>query len=131
MPDEVALELTVPPGFDSAEEFRQQLITALEVREDQAEKEARAKGGGFLGRTKVLSQKATARPPPFEPRQNLNPRVAARDKWKRIEVLARLSEFLTDYREAWCARRAGQLDAIFPQGTYLMRVLHGAPCVMA
>jgi REP element-mobilizing transposase RayT len=131
MPDEVELELTVPPGFDSAEEFRNHLIAALEVREEQATREAHAAGLGFLGRTKVLSQKPTVRPPPLEPRQSLNPRVAARDKWKRIEVLARLSEFLTDYREAWCARRAGKLDALFPEGTYLMRVLHGAPCVMA
>ena len=131
MPEEVELGLTVPPGFDSAEAFRDQLVAALEVREEQAEKDASVKRLGFLGRTKVLSQKTTTRPLPFEPRQNLNPRVAARDKWKRIEVLATLSEFLADYRQAWSARRAGQLDAIFPHGTYLMRVLHGAPCALA
>ena len=131
MPEEVELELTVPPGFESAEEFREPLIAALEVREEQAARDASARGIGFLGRAKILGQKATGRPAPFEPRRNLNPRVAARDKWKRVEVLARLSEFLSEYREAWSARRAGQLDAIFPHGTYLMRVLHGAPCAPA
>jgi REP element-mobilizing transposase RayT len=131
MPERIELELTVPPGFDSAEEFREQLVAALELREEQAARDAAARGTGFLGRARVLSQKVTSRPPPFEPRRKLNPRVAARDKWKRVEALARLSEFLADYREAWCARRAGQLDAVFPHGTYLMRVLHGAPCVAA
>ena len=131
MPEEVELELTVPPGFDSAEEFRDQLVAALELREEQAAKDAAARGSDLLGSAGVLRQKATTRPPPCEPRRNLNPRVAARDKWKRVEVLARLSEFLTEYREAWCARRAGQLDAVFPHGTYMMRVLHGAPCAGA
>jgi REP element-mobilizing transposase RayT len=129
MPDQVELELTVPPGFDSAEEFREQLIAALALEEEQAEKHFAARG--FLGRAKVLSQKVTARLPPFEPRQTLNPRVAARDKWKRIEVLVRLKEFLADYRQAWRARRDGQREAIFPHGTYLMRVLHDAPCASA
>ena len=129
MPEKEELELTLPPGFDSVDEFRDQLITALEAMEDQAEKKLAAKSVHFLGRAKVLVQKPTTRPLPFEPRRRLNPRVAARDKWKRIEVLARLREFLAEYREAWCARRSGQLDAIFPHGTYLMRVLHGAPCV--
>jgi hypothetical protein len=131
MPEEVELELTVPPGFDSAEEFRNRLVAALEMKEEQAAKDVAAKGRGFLGKAKVLTQRATSRPPPFEPRQKLNPKVAAGDKWKRIEALARLGEFLAEYREAWCARRAGKLDAIFPHGTYLMRVLHGAPCSSA
>jgi REP element-mobilizing transposase RayT len=131
MPDAAELALTVPPGFSSAEEFREQLVAALEVREDQAAKDAAARGGGFMGREKILGQKPTSRPAPFEARRKLNPRVAARDKWKRVEVLARLGEFLADYRAAFSARRAGRLDAIFPHGTYLMRVLHGAPCSSA
>jgi hypothetical protein len=47
-------------------------------------------GGRFLGAVQVLAQKPTDRPTSGEPRRGLNPRVAARDKWKRIEVLARL-----------------------------------------
>jgi putative transposase len=62
-------------------------------------------------------------------RGNLNPRVGARDKWKRIEALGRLREFLRDYRAAWSSWCAGGADAVFPVGTYLMRVVHGAPCV--
>jgi REP element-mobilizing transposase RayT len=127
MPSEEALELTPPPGFESAEEFRSLLSEALQVREEEAARD-RAARGGFLGKNKVLVQRPTARPAPDEVRRSLNPRVAARDKWKRIEALGRLVEFLDAYRQAWRERRAGRIDAVFPAGTYLMRVLHGAPC---
>jgi putative transposase len=73
----------------------------------------------------------TARPAPGEPRRKLNPRVAGRDKWKRIEALGRLVEFLRAYRAAWNTRRAGQKDVVFPHGTYLLRVLHGVACAGA
>jgi putative transposase len=58
----------------------------------------------------------------------LNPRVAARDKWKRIEALSRLKEFLSAYRAAWTERRRGMQGVIFPAGTYLLRVLHRVEC---
>jgi REP element-mobilizing transposase RayT len=125
MPEVAELELTVPDGFASAEEFRDRLAAAVAQREDEA-----ARGvDGFLGVARVLAQKPNARPASLEPRRGLNPRVAARDKWKRIEALGRLVEFLRAYRTALAARRRGALDALFPAGTYLMRVAHGAPCV--
>ena len=125
LPDKITLELTVPPGFACAEAFREQLAAALAQHEDRA---ARDNGGVFMGVTKVLAQKPTARPVGGEPRRTLNPRIAARDKWKRIETLGRLVEFLRSYRSALSARRAGDTDAIFPVGTYLLRVAHGVPC---
>ncbi len=127
LPERLELELTPPPGFE-AEKFRDQLAEALDQLEARAEQDLAEKGGGFRGRARVLSQKPTARPAPLEPRRGLNPRVAAQDKWKRIEALSRLVEFLGEYRQAWRARRAGQIEAVFPAGTYLMRVLHRAPC---
>ncbi|HET8569781.1 MAG TPA: hypothetical protein VFM93_12455 [Candidatus Limnocylindria bacterium] len=126
MPDEVTLRLTTPPGFESAEQFRRELEDALEGREAEARKLRR--GRGFLGVAGVLAQKPTARPAPGERRRTLRPRVAAGDKWKRIEALGRLVEFLRAYRDAWAARCAGDLDAVFPCGTYLLRVMHGVSC---
>ena len=70
----------------------------------------------------------TARPARGEPRRTLSPRVAARDKWKRIEALGRLVEFLRSYRQAWMARCAGDVAVVFPCGTYLLRVVHGVAC---
>ncbi len=127
LPDEVSLQLTPPPGFGSAEQFRGELAPVLEAREDEARSLHQARGG-FLGVARVLAQKPTARPAPGEPRRGLNPRVASRDKWKRIETLGRLVEFLRAYRSAWRARRAGERNVVFPHGTYLLRVLHGVAC---
>lgn len=127
MPEVVKLRLTTPPGFESAEQFRAELVGALEEREAEARKRWKARGG-FQGVLRVLAQKATGRPASREPRRNLNPRVAGRDKWKRIEALGRLVEFVRAYRDAWAARCAGAVNVVFPYGTYLMRVLHGVPC---
>jgi REP element-mobilizing transposase RayT len=125
LPTEAALELTVPPGFASAEEFRQRLAEALAHLEARAARTHRT----FLGAVRVLAQKASSRPSESEPRRKLSPRVASRDPWKRLEALGRLVEFLRAYRAAWRARRAGRSDAIFPAGTYLLRVAHGVRCV--
>lgn len=128
MPEEAQLALVPPPGFDSAEAFRAQLVDAIAARE-RAIGDAHALGGtGFLGARRVLAQRPTGRPTVPAPMRGLRPRVAARDPWKRIEALGRLAGFLRDYREAWRARRAGRADAVFPAGTYLLRVAHGVPC---
>ena len=128
LPEQVELKVTAPPGFASAEEFRDQLSAAVEAREAQA---VRTRRGGFLGVARVLVQSPTGRPAPDEPRQTLNPRVAARDKWKRIEALGRLVEFLRSYRSAWAAWRAGRGQVTFPHGTYLLRVVYSVPCAGA
>jgi putative transposase len=128
LPEHVTLQLTLPPGFASADDFRKHLVAVLAAREVEAVREA---GGRFLGIAKVLSQKPTSRPAPGEPRRGLRPRVAARDKWKRIEALRRLVEFLRAYRSAWSARCAGEPNVLFPCGTYLLRVVHGVPCAAA
>jgi putative transposase len=127
LPEKVTLRLTAPPGFASAEEFRAHLVPALTEREAQAVQRAAARGG-FMGVARVLAQKATGRPARGEARRTLNPRVGSLDKWKRIEALGRLVEFLHSYRSALASRRAGNASAIFPCGTYLMRVAHGVPC---
>ncbi len=76
----------------------------------------------------VLAQRTTGRPAPGEPRRRLKPRVACRDKWKRIEALNRLAKFLHAYREALAAWRKGIRNALFPPGTYLLRLTHGVRC---
>ena len=126
MPEKARLELTVPPGFGSAAEFRARVIAALTELEEDARRRFRK---GFLGVEAVLAQKPMGRPRSIEPRRGLNPRVAARDRWKRVEALTRLKEFVAAYREALAARRAKKIGVIFPAGTYLLRVAHGVPCV--
>jgi REP element-mobilizing transposase RayT len=125
LPEKLPIELSVPPGFDSAVEFRERVIAALEEREREAQRRFK---GGFLGIARILKQKPMARPHSVEPRRNLNPRVAARNTWRRIEALARVGEFVRAYRSALRARRAGQIGVVFPAGTYLLRIAHGVPC---
>jgi putative transposase len=128
MPAEEELELTCPPGCESVEELRRELGAAVEALEDQAARRLGEEGRSFVGARKVMAQRPTGRPAPVEPRRGLNPRVAARDKWKRIEALLRLGTFRSDYRVAWRRYARGLRDTIFPAGTYWMRVVHGVPC---
>jgi REP-associated tyrosine transposase len=129
MPATAELELTAPPGFASAEDFRDRLTAALAAREEQAAREMRAQRRSFLGETRILAQAHRARPSTGEPRRELNPRVGARDKWKRIEALNRLAEFIATYRAAWVKFRDGVRDVLFPAGTYWLRVACGARCL--
>jgi REP element-mobilizing transposase RayT len=128
MPGATELEITVPPGFASAAEFREQLVHALTAREQDAVLALQSKRRGVMGVQRVLAQKPTSRPVTIERQGTLNPRIAARDKWKRVEALARLVEFLSAYRAAWAAMRQGNRDVLFPAGTYWLRVAHGVPC---
>lgn len=128
MPEGLELELSAPPGFESAEAFREALVSALAAREQEAAQNHAVAGIGFVGAQRVLAQRPTARPAAPARHRELKPRVAARDRWKRIEALGRLVEFLRAYRAAWLARRAGRTDVIFPAGTYALRVDHGVRC---
>ena len=128
MPESAELVLSVPPGFASAQEFQDAVAAAVCELEGKTRREFQNEQRGFLGRARVLAQKPFARPAPGEPRRKLSPRVAARDKWKRIEALARLVGFLRAYRDAFASMRAGDRDAIFPAGTYLLRIEHGVRC---
>jgi putative transposase len=128
MPGYARLQLSCPCGFDSAEDFRAELERRVAALEDEAARKRKEKGGTVLGAKKVLAQKPHARPAFGEPRRGLNPRIAARDKWKRIEAIGRLKEFLHSYRAAWAAFTRGARDALFPHGTYWMRIAYGAVC---
>jgi putative transposase len=128
MPASVELPLTVPDGFESAEDFQALVRGALEELEDDARRAMTAAGRRFLGRARVLAQNPFSRPASDEPLVNLSPRIAAKDKWTRIEALSRLVDFLHAYRAAWARMRAGVRDVVFPAGTYRLRVELGVAC---
>jgi putative transposase len=128
MPESAELELTPPPGFESPEAFGDRLVAALDRHEGQALLDLAADGRGFLGADKVLRQQPTARPATTEQRGALSPRVAGQDKWKRIEALARLKEFVHSHRLAWNALRRGARDVVFPAGTYWARLMLAVRC---
>jgi REP element-mobilizing transposase RayT len=127
-PGTASVELVCPAGFDSVQELRQRLAEAVAEREDRAARELGETGRSFMGARKVLAQSPLAKPAPGEPRRGLTPRLASRDKWKRLEAILRLKSFLAEYREAWRAFKVGAREVLFPEGTYWLRVHCGAAC---
>ena len=130
LPEVVELELVPPPGL-APEAFRAQVAEAVVLLEGEARAKLASRGHSALGSARILAQRPWAHPMRGEPRRGLNPRVAAQDKWKRIEALSRLADFLGAYRAAWAKMRAGAKDAVFPAGTYLLRVAYGMQCAAA
>jgi putative transposase len=131
MPDMAELTLTAPPGFGSVEEFQDRVAKELASLESKTRREFAAEQRRFVGVVRVLKQSPFSRPQSREARRGLDPRIAALDKWKRIEALADLVAFRRAYRDALTALRAGIRDVLFPAGTYLLRVQHGIRCVEA
>ena len=128
MPEQLALRLTPPPGIDDVPQFRRAIAMALDTREKELIQAASASGRAFLGPRGVLAQKFSASPATAAPRRKLAPRVACLDKWRRIEALGRLKAFVAVYREARERWKAG-LAAVFPLGTYWLRLHAGVECV--
>jgi putative transposase len=131
MPETVELELVQPPGFASGTEFAELLSAAVAELERRRRLELESSGRTFLGAARVLAQNPFARPAARERRFKLNPRIAARDQWKRIEGIFREKQFVQDYGDAWSAWCTGVRDVLFPAGTYLLRILHGVQCAGA
>jgi putative transposase len=131
LPESAELELVAPAVFADAADYRERVRVELDVLETQARARAAERGTGFLGETRVLKARPTARPANREVRRGIRPLVACRDKWKRIEALRRLATFVEDYRLALRAWRLGQAGVVFPAGTYMVRVTHGVPCATA
>ncbi len=130
MPDVVSLNLSRPQGFkdltDSA--FATLVLDRVRAVEETAAAERRRTGAQVMGRSAVLHQKWSARPTAREPRRQLDPRVAARSKWSRIEALLRNRAFRDAYVAARLAFSAGIRDVIFPAGTYWLRRFTQAIC---
>lgn len=128
LPEAVELRIVPPPGFEDAPAFIDLLRDELAAAERSAVARVEAEGRSFLGLAGILSQDTESRPASFEPLGQLNPRVACRAKWKRIEALQRMKEFVSAYKEALAAWRSGMREVLFPEGAWHMRVMHSARC---
>jgi len=129
VPESCLLQLTVPPQLERHGEKAIELVRQrIDEKEQALSKDAKARGKRFLGRLKVLTQSPFGSPDSKEKRRGLDPRVAAHDKWRRIETLQRLKAFLQEDRDAWRRFVAGETDVVFPYGTYLMRIRFGVLC---
>ena len=128
MPQSVDLRTSRPgicPGLTD-EDLAGYVSRLVADRESKARRAMARAGRRFLGVARILRQRPSARPRNSEPRRGLSPRVAARNKWLRIEALRRLKQFAVEHAEALRWWKQGRRDAMFPAGTYAMRVIHGA-----
>jgi len=126
VPRRVGLGIVLPEGLSGRH------VQWLEERVAAGERECASRrsrnGQPPMGRRRILRQSPHSRPRRGEPRRKLNPRVAARDKWRRIELLQRLSLFVGAYSAARRRFLDGQRDVEFPRGTYWMRLRCGVLC---
>ena len=129
MPASIELVIT-PPAFGglAPHEAQERIDQAVLEREAAERAKVLQSGRRFLGVRGVKNQNPFDSPRTDEPRRQLSPRVATRNRWLREEVLGRCREFARAYREALSAWRAEIRSVVFPFGTYLMRVQHQVRC---
>jgi len=117
MPLEITLVMKLPDRYEGKAEFLAQLRERISAVEADCAHRRQHEGRRVLGRRRVLQQSWRDSPISVEPRRELRPRVAARNKWLRVMTLQRNEEWEASYREArkhWLAGTA----ADFPFGTY-------------
>lgn len=129
MPEQIELSCVRPPGLRDipVEEYRSRLTDAINKVEADARCERLATGRRVAGRQNILDREPTDRPRSHEPRRELNPRVAAKDVWTRVEALVRQKAFRGAYatsRESWLRDKR----ALFPPGTWWLQKFAGAVC---
>ena len=122
MPATVKLCFLPPPSFSTLphRDYRSRVEEHVDRVETEAAVARRGARTAVLGKRRILAQRWNDKPSDAEPRRQLSPSVACRDKWLRIERLQLNKRFQEIYRDARHAFRAG-LEAIFPCGTWLMR----------
>lgn len=120
MPEELELQLGLPEDFPEKKAFLAELERRIAEVEEQYARQRMESGRRVLGRRCILRQSWRDTPTSREPRRNLRPRVAARDKSERIATLLRNKEWQAEYRSARLRWLAG-FDVEFPYGTYWLR----------
>jgi hypothetical protein len=122
MPRCVAVTFEPPPALAHLRTDEYVRLVRTKVAEQETATAARrhASGSEALGPQRILSQHWNDSPSNAEPRRQLNPTLACRDKWLRIERIKNNKAFHDCYRRAFEAFRKG-LAAVFPVGTWIMR----------
>jgi putative transposase len=124
MPDEVKVVITRPEGLHpgmSDRDARGELRRVAKAKQGDLIAEFKRKGGTYMGMKRVLRQPRNTIPNSSLQRRGIRPHIACRSKWARIEALQNLKGFWAAHEAARLDHHAGN-DAVFPHGTYLMRV---------
>jgi REP element-mobilizing transposase RayT len=133
MPAVVTLPIARPCGFEGLKQEDWAKLVADRVRNKEAEHRQRraVKRITVLGRDGILRQDPFRCPEGHAPRFQMSPRVAATNKWARIEALQRHRGFLAKYKDAFDRHMAGIASVLFPFGTFWMRKFGKVACEAA
>jgi putative transposase len=128
--ENASLQISKPPALCELTDaqYKAEVEETIRARESESRQAATEAGRRFLGRRAVLEQDPEGSPNTPASHREINPRIACRDRWKRIEALQRLRQFVDDYRRAYHLFRQGLRMVLFPRGTYRMRVFYGVAC---
>jgi putative transposase len=133
MPDVVSIPIARPRGFEHLTQTEWAALVTERVQAKEAEHRRRRAELGIrvLGRDRILAQDPFGAPKSSAPHFQMNPQLAAKSKWARIETLLRNRDFLAKYRAALLGHLAGLADVLFPFGTYWMRKFGKVACESA
>jgi REP element-mobilizing transposase RayT len=133
LPEEVELEVTVPPQLAhlGKEEFVRQYEERVKEEVEALRAERKREGKSVMGVHAVLRQRKDGKPKSREVRRGRDPVIACKNKEQRLKAIGEERVFRRDYRDAWKRQAAGEARVVFPAGTLLMVRLHGALCERA
>jgi REP element-mobilizing transposase RayT len=129
-PDALTLAVSEPEARDDfgphVKEWAARVSLAIQEKVAEARAALRAEGRIVLGRAAVTAASFIQRARSYEEKRGIIPTFAAK-AWAVRERLKRLEQsFRSRYRATLDRWRRGARDAVFPDGTWGMRVFHGA-----
>jgi putative transposase len=125
-PGTVELELTLPDVLGERGAVVRELVERVRVVEETCAKARHASGHRTPGRRKILRAKWDDVAKTEEPRSELSPTIACRDREARLHALCQLRAFRSAYRDARKAWLHGG-KTVFPPGTYWLRRFAAVP----
>lgn len=133
LPEALTLRFVRPRIFAGLSDAQLQARLNAEVakRVKRAREDMTLRGLPFVGRDAVLRQAFSAMPKTPAPRRNPSPRIAAKSTPERVRAIRGMVDFVQEYRAVWHAWRSGNRAAVFPLGTYALRIYARVACAQA
>jgi hypothetical protein len=130
MPKTVTIPFERPIGYEDLSQRDWALLVTRNLREVEASHRARrrAEGKKVLGKTRILEQHPLDTPSTVAKRFGISPKIAAKNKWARIEAIQRNQGFVDRHRQAFKEFMSGVANIVFPFGTYWWRKFGRMPC---
>ena len=132
-PDEIEIPIVMPrmllDAYGTEDNCRAIIKREVDKLVRQAHRKNEKTSRGYAGPKRILRMRHTRRASSYESFGSRTPNFAAAGNLEVARTLiARRRAFLSQHREALQRWRAGDHGAVFPPGTWKMRVVHSARC---